>query len=149
MSREEHQALLNFRLAELGYIPPQDDEELQAFEELHKDYVPRIKDKHVSKNKLLNNMDESKYKGQDRYCVYCDTSSEKDYTSIAIIIDENSITKSELIKHCEKQIKMSPKNGMRYKEHFLLLCLLTGIPVDEENVIIGGKIKDKIFVLPK
>ena len=44
---------------------------------------------------------------------------------------------------------MSPKNSMRYKEHFLLLCLLTGIQVGEENVIIDEKIKDKIFVLPK
>ena len=94
-------------------------------------------------------MDESKYKGQDKYYVSCDISDKKDYTSLAIIIDENSITKSELIKHCEKQIKISPKNSMRYKEHFLLLCLLTGIPVGEENVIIDGKIKDKIFVLPK
>lgn len=32
MSREEHQALLNFRLATLGYIPPQTYEELQAFD---------------------------------------------------------------------------------------------------------------------
>ena len=54
MTREEHQALLNFSLAELCYIPPQDDEELQAFEELHKDYVPRIKDKHVDVDKIIN-----------------------------------------------------------------------------------------------
>ena len=45
MTREEHQSLLNFILATLGYIPTQTDEELQAFEELHKDYVPRIKDR--------------------------------------------------------------------------------------------------------
>lgn len=88
-------------------------------------------------------------RGQDKYCVFCDTSSEKDYTSVAIIIDENSITKSELIRHCEKQIKICPKNSMRYKEHLLLLYFLTGMPVGEENVIIDGKIKDKIFVLPK
>ena len=105
--------------------------------------------KNVSKNKLLNNMDESKYKGQDRYHVSCDISAKKDYTSVVIIHDDLKITKSELIKHCEKQIKISPKNSMRYKEHFLLLCLLTGIPVGEGNVIIDGKIKDKIFVLPK
>ena len=94
-------------------------------------------------------MDESKYKGQDRYCVYCDTSSEKDYTSVSIITGENLISQSKLIKHCEKQIKTSPKNSMRYKDHFLLLCFLKGIPVSEANVIIDGKIKDKIFVLPK
>ena len=93
-------------------------------------------------------MDESKYKGQDKYCVYSDK-FDKDYTVVVGIRDEQKITKSELIKHCENQIKISPKNSMRYKEHFLLLCLLTGIPVGEENVIIDGKIKDKIFVLPK
>ena len=53
MTREEHKALLNFILATLGYIPPQTDEELQAFEELHKDYVPRIKDMHVCVNKII------------------------------------------------------------------------------------------------
>ena len=94
-------------------------------------------------------MDESKYKGQDKYCVSCDISDKKDYTSVVIIHYDLKITKSELVKHCEKQIKISPKNSMRYKEHFLLLCLLTGIPIGEENVIIDGKIKDKIFVLPK
>lgn len=94
-------------------------------------------------------MDESKYKGQDKYCVSCDISTKKDYTSVIISADEQKITKSELIKHCENQIKITPKNSMRYKEHLLLLCLLTGIPVGEENVIIYGKIKDKIFVLPK
>ena len=91
-------------------------------------------------------MDESKYKGQDKYCVPFDTSIRRD---LVFTEKDNKITKSELIKHCEKQIKMSPKNSMRYKEHFLLLCLLTGIQVGEENVIIDGKIKDKIFVLPK
>ena len=45
---------MNFSLAALGYIPPQTDEELQAFEELHKDYVPRIKDKHVDVDKIIN-----------------------------------------------------------------------------------------------
>ena len=54
MTREEHQALLNFRLDELGYIPPQTDEEQQAFEELHKDYVPIIKDRHVDVDKIIN-----------------------------------------------------------------------------------------------
>ena len=38
----------------MGYIPPQTDEELQAFEKLHKDYVPKIKDKHVDVNKIIN-----------------------------------------------------------------------------------------------
>ena len=54
MTREERQALLNFSLAAQGYIPPQTDEELQAFEELHKDYVSRIKDKHVDADKIIN-----------------------------------------------------------------------------------------------
>lgn len=54
MKREEHQALLNFSLAALGYIPPQNDEELQAFEELHKDYIPRTKDRHVDVDKVIN-----------------------------------------------------------------------------------------------
>ena len=54
MERKEYQALLNFSLAALGYITPQTDEELQAFEELHKDYVPRIKDRHVDMNKIIN-----------------------------------------------------------------------------------------------
>lgn len=54
MTREEHQALLNFSLAAHGYIPPQTDEELQAFEDLHKYYVTRIKDKHVDVNKIIN-----------------------------------------------------------------------------------------------
>lgn len=54
MKRKECQALLNFSLAALGYIPPQTDEEQQAFEELHKDYVPRLKDKHVDVNKIIN-----------------------------------------------------------------------------------------------
>ena len=54
MEREEHQALLNFSLAVQGYIPPQTDEELQAFDELHKDYAPRIKDMHVDVDKIIN-----------------------------------------------------------------------------------------------
>ena len=54
MSREEHQALLNFSLSAQGYIPPQNDEELQAFDELHKDYVSRIKDMHVDVDKIIN-----------------------------------------------------------------------------------------------
>lgn len=54
LKRKEHQALLNFSLAALGYIPPQTDEELQAFEELHKDYVSRIKDRHVDVDRIIN-----------------------------------------------------------------------------------------------
>ena len=54
LKRKEHQSLLNFSLAALGYIPPQTDEELQAFEELHKDYVPIIKDMHVDVDKIIN-----------------------------------------------------------------------------------------------
>lgn len=38
----------------MGYIPPQTDEELQAFDELHKYYVPRIKDRHVDVDKIIN-----------------------------------------------------------------------------------------------
>ena len=53
MTREEHQALLKFSLAANGYIPPQTDEEHQAFDELHKDYVPRIKDRHVDVDKII------------------------------------------------------------------------------------------------
>ena len=54
LKRKEHQALLNFSLAALGYIPPQTDEEQQAFEELHKGYVPRIKGMHVDVDKIIN-----------------------------------------------------------------------------------------------
>ena len=54
MTREEHQALLNFSLSAQGYIPPQTDEELQAFEELHKDYIPMAKDRHVDVDKIIN-----------------------------------------------------------------------------------------------
>lgn len=54
MTREEHQALLKLILATFGYIPPQTDEELQAFEELHKDYVTRIKYRHVDVDKIIN-----------------------------------------------------------------------------------------------
>lgn len=54
MKRKEHQALLNSSLAALGYIPPQTDEELQAFEELHKEYVPKIKDRHIDVDKIIN-----------------------------------------------------------------------------------------------
>ena len=38
----------------MGYIPPQTDEELQAFDELHKDYVQRIKGRHVDVDKIIN-----------------------------------------------------------------------------------------------
>lgn len=55
MKRKERQALLNSSLATLGYIPPQTDEEQQAFEKLHKGYVPRIKDMHVDVNKIVKN----------------------------------------------------------------------------------------------
>ena len=36
LKRKEHQALLNFSFAALGYIPPQTDEEQQAFKECTK-----------------------------------------------------------------------------------------------------------------
>ena len=54
MKRKEHKALLISSLAALGYIPPRNDEEQQAFEKLHKDYVPRIKDKYVDVDKIIN-----------------------------------------------------------------------------------------------
>lgn len=54
MKRKEHQALLNYSLAALGYIPPSNDEELLAFYELHKDYVPRNNDRHVNVEKIIN-----------------------------------------------------------------------------------------------
>lgn len=54
MKGKEHLELLKFSLAAFGYIPPQTDEELQEFEELHKDYVPRIKDRHVDVNKIIS-----------------------------------------------------------------------------------------------
>ena len=54
MKRKEYQALLNLGLAALGYIPPRNDEEQQAFEEFHKDYVPRIKGMHVDVDKIIN-----------------------------------------------------------------------------------------------
>ena len=92
-----------------------------------------------------NLLDESKHKGQDKYCVPFDTSIRRD---LVFYKNDDIITKSKLIKHCEKQIEMSPKNSMRYKEHFLLLCFLTGIPVSEENVIIDGK-PEQVFLLPK
>ena len=41
-------------LAVQGYIPPRNEEELLEFEELHKDYVPRNKDRHVDVNKIIN-----------------------------------------------------------------------------------------------
>ena len=56
MTREEakeHQALLNSILVALGYIPPQTDEEVQAFEELYKDYVPRIKNRKIERELAL------------------------------------------------------------------------------------------------
>ena len=84
-------------------------------------------------------MDESKYKGQDKYCVSCDISAKKDYASVVIIHDDLKITKSELVKHCEEQIKKNPKNSIRYKTNFLLLCFLSGITLDEVNKLIDGK----------
>ena len=51
----------------------------------------------VMKDNLLY---ESKYKGQDKYCVACDTSDKKDYTSVVIIPSDQKLTKSELIEHC-------------------------------------------------
>ena len=51
MKKKEHQALLNSSLAALGYLSPQNDEELPAPEELHKDYVPN---RHVDVDKIIN-----------------------------------------------------------------------------------------------
>ena len=93
-------------------------------------------------------MDESKYKGQDKYLVACDTSDKKDYTSVVIITSDQKLTNSELIQHCEREIKFHPKNSRRYKEHFILLCFLTGLPVETVNKFIDGK-PEQVFLLPK
>ena len=93
-------------------------------------------------------MDESKYKGQDKYLVACDTSDKKDYTSVVIITSDQKLTKSELIKHFEREIKFHPKNSRRYKEHYILFCFLTGLPVETVNEFIDGK-PEQVFLLPK
>lgn len=102
--------------------------------------------------KILNEeimaIDESKYKGQDKYCVACDTSDKKDYASVVIIPSDQKLTKSELIKHCEKEIEFHPKNSRRYKEHYILLCFPTGLPVETVNEFIDGK-PEQVFLLPK
>ena len=54
MKKREHQALLNSGLAALGYLSPQNSDELPAPRESHKDYVPRIKDRHVDVDKIIN-----------------------------------------------------------------------------------------------
>lgn len=54
MNKKQYQALLNASLAVLGCIPPRNEEELIAFEELHKNYVPKTKDKHVDVDKIIN-----------------------------------------------------------------------------------------------
>lgn len=54
MKKREHQALLNSSLAALGYLSSRNDEELLALEELHKDYVPRVKGRHVDVDKIIN-----------------------------------------------------------------------------------------------
>ena len=54
LKRKEHQALFTVSLSALGYISPQYKEELQTFEDLHKYYVPRIKDWHVDVDKIIN-----------------------------------------------------------------------------------------------
>ena len=53
MKKKQRQELINYSLAVLGYIPPRTDEELLAFEKLHKDYVPRIKNRHVNIEKII------------------------------------------------------------------------------------------------
>ena len=52
MKKKEHQALLGSSLAALGYLSPRNDDELPAPSELHKDYVPRVKDRHVDVDKI-------------------------------------------------------------------------------------------------
>ena len=54
MRKREHQALLNSGLAALGYLSSQNDNELPEPEELHKDYVPRVKGRHVDVDKIIN-----------------------------------------------------------------------------------------------
>ena len=51
MKKKEHQALLNSSLAALGYFSPQNDDELPAPREFHKDYVPN---RHVDVDKIIN-----------------------------------------------------------------------------------------------
>lgn len=54
MKKKEHQALLNSSLATLGYLSPQNDDELPTPEELHKDCIPKIKESHVDVDKIIN-----------------------------------------------------------------------------------------------
>ena len=54
MKKKEHQTLLNSSLAALGYLSPRNDDELPAPSELHKDYVPRVKDRHVNVDRIIN-----------------------------------------------------------------------------------------------
>ena len=54
MKKKEHQALLDSSVAALGYLSPKNDDELPAPRELHKDYVPRVKDRHVDVDKIIN-----------------------------------------------------------------------------------------------
>ena len=54
MKKKEHQALLNSSFAALGYFSPRNDDELPTPEKFHKDYIPRIKDRHVNVDKIIN-----------------------------------------------------------------------------------------------
>ena len=38
----------------IGLYPPKTDEEVRAFEELRKDYIPMAKDRHVDVDKIIN-----------------------------------------------------------------------------------------------
>lgn len=46
-------SIVEFYTCHIGLYPPKTDEEVQAFEELNKDYVPRIKDTHVDVDKII------------------------------------------------------------------------------------------------
>ena len=42
------------RLCSTGYLPPRNEEEQIKFEELYKDYQPKLKDKHVDIDAIIN-----------------------------------------------------------------------------------------------
>lgn len=54
LKRKEHQALFTVSLTFLGYNSPQYNEELQLFEPLYKYYIPKIKNRNIDVNKIIN-----------------------------------------------------------------------------------------------
>lgn len=45
---------LEVMLCSTGYLPPRNEEELSFFNEMYKDYKPRIKNRHVDVEMILN-----------------------------------------------------------------------------------------------